>query len=84
VSDGDADEAFGARGWVLVAAVVAAFLLVPGAVYLLPALSSDADLPFLVAMLALPMLPAVLLGAVAVWSLAGTARRESDDPGQDL
>ncbi|MFB6281602.1 MAG: hypothetical protein ABEH40_06250 [Haloferacaceae archaeon] len=70
---------FGARGWVLVGAVVLSTVVVPGLVYALPALPADAGLPFLVAMLALPLLPAVLLGAAAVWSM--TAATGPDDRG---
>ena len=68
---------FGSRGWILVGVVVLSFLVVPGIVYLFPALPADAGLPFLVAMLAFPMLPAVLLGLTAVWSMTA-ATREKD------
>jgi hypothetical protein len=72
-------EGFGARGWLLVAVVVTSVLVVPGIVYLFPALPADAGLPFLVAMLVFPMLPAVLLGLTAVWSMtAATGDRETD------
>lgn len=70
---------FGARGWFLVAAVVLSVLVVPGVVYLFPALPADAGLPFIAAMLVLPMLPAVLLGLTAVWSMtAAVGDREKD------
>lgn len=72
---------FGRRGWLLVAAVVAATLVLPGLVYALPTLPADAGLPFLVAALVLPMLPAVALGLVAVWSMTaatGDAGRPDD------
>lgn len=70
---------FGARGWILVAVVVLSVLVVPGAVYLFPALPADAGLPFIAAMLVLPMLPAVLLGLTAVWSMtAAVGDREKD------
>jgi hypothetical protein len=68
-------DGFGRRGWVLVAAIVLAFLVIPGVVYLFPALPADAGLPFLAAMLVLPLAPAVLLGLVAVWSMTA-ARSE--------
>lgn len=70
-------EGFGSRGWALVGVVVLSVLVVPGVVYLFPALPADAGLPFLVAMLAFPMLPAVLLGLTAVWSMTA-ATREKD------
>jgi hypothetical protein len=70
---------FGTRGWFLVAVVVLSVLVVPGAVYLFPALPADAGLPFVAAMLVLPMLPAVLLGLTAVWSMTAAAGdREKD------
>lgn len=74
-ADADADAGgFGARGWVLVGVVVLSTVVVPGLVYAVPALPADAGLPFLVAMLVLPLLPAVLLGAAAVWSLSAAGR----------
>lgn len=68
----DADDAagFGRRGWVLVGVVLLSLVVIPGLIYAFPAAPADAGLPFLVAMLVLPMLPAVLLGAVAVWSMS--------------
>jgi hypothetical protein len=50
------------REWLLVAAVVVATLVVPGLIYLRPP-----ALPFRLAFLVLPLVPAVLLGAVAVY-----------------
>ncbi|MGM0605818.1 MAG: hypothetical protein ACQETB_09115 [Halobacteriota archaeon] len=61
--------AFDARGWVLVAAVVACFLVVPGVIYLFPSVPSSSGLPFFTAFLVLPLVPAVLLGVIAVWSM---------------
>jgi len=61
------DDDLGSVGWALVAVVVAAFLVIPGVIYLFPT-GPQAGLPFLVAMLALPFAPALLLGGVAVWT----------------
>ena len=66
---------FGDRGWVLVATVVIAFLVIPGVIYLRPALPGEAGLSFIVAMLILPLVPAVLLGLTAVWSMRESRRR---------
>lgn len=83
-SDADADTAplpgpppdgFGDRGWVLVATVVLAFLVIPGIIYLRPALPGEAGVPFIVAMLILPLVPALLLGLTAVWSMSASRRR---------
>lgn len=66
---------FGDRGWVLVATVVLAFLVIPGIIYLRPALPGEAGLSFVVAMLILPLVPAVMLGLTAVWSMRASRRR---------
>ena len=70
-SDANAEDEqeFGRRGWVLVGVLVVSMLVVPGIIYLYPAGPGNLGVPFLAAMLALPMLPALLLGVTAVWSL---------------
>jgi hypothetical protein len=68
---GEVDEEFDWRGWLLVAAVVVAFLVVPGALYLLPAArGSVAALGWgwRHTYLALPLIPAIVLATIAVWS----------------
>lgn len=69
------DDAFGARGWVLVGVLVLSLLVVPGVIYLYPAAPAAAGLPFFAAMLALPLVPALLLGLAAVWSMTAARRR---------
>ena len=69
--DPNAGRRFDWRGWVLVATVAVSFLLVPGAILLLPGardLLGSFGLSLRDAYLTLPLLPAFLLGAVAVWS----------------
>ncbi|WP_336002032.1 hypothetical protein [Halorientalis halophila] len=59
------------RGWLLVGAIVIAFLVVPGALYLLPAARGGLaalGLGWRHTYLALPLIPALLLAAIAVWS----------------
>ena len=56
------------RGWTLVAAVVVAFLVVPGIIYLYPRVGTTFGLSFWDAYLALPMIPALILGLLAVWA----------------
>lgn len=73
--DGDADG-FGAKGWVLVGILVFSVLIVPGIIYLYPAAPGEAGLSFVVAMLVLPMVPAVLLGLTAVWSMTAASHDE--------
>ncbi len=63
MADSAADgAAFDWRGWLLVAVVVLSFVVVPVVIVLRPP-----QIPFEAAFLALPMVPAVLLGATAVW-----------------
>lgn len=57
------------RGWVLVAVVVIAAIVAPGIIYLSPP-----QLPFKFSYLVLPLIPAFLLGATAVW-VAISSRR---------
>jgi hypothetical protein len=64
-------EQFDWRGWVLVAVVVLSFLAVPGAILYLPQAQGVVEslgLTLRDAYLALPMIPALLLGATAVWA----------------
>ena len=63
------DDGLGRAGWVLVAAVVVAVLVVPGAIYLWPAGGAVFGATYRTAMLVLPMVPAVFLGLVAVWAM---------------
>lgn len=73
--DGGEPDGFGTRGWALVGIVVLSTLVVPGVVYLLPRLLGTAGVPYIVALLVLPMVPAILLGLTAVWSMAASGRR---------
>ena len=62
---------FGTSGWILVGMIGVAFLLVPGAILLLPAAQgviSSFGLTLRDAYLTLPLVPAFALGALAVWS----------------
>jgi len=58
-----ATDSFGWRGWVLLAVVAFSFVVVPVVVIWRPPL-----LPRWVALVALPMVPGILLGATAVWA----------------
>lgn len=59
----DADREFGRSGWLLVGVIVLAFVVAPLLIYLRPP-----GVPFKIAYLVLPLVPALLLGATAVWS----------------
>lgn len=69
--DAAAERTFDWRGWVLVGALVVAFLVVPVALLALPharAFVGRLGLTWWDAYLVLPLAPALLLGVVAVWS----------------
>ena len=62
------DRTFDWRGWILVGAIFIAFLVIPGLIYLYPRVPSNFGLSFWGAYLVLPLLPAILLGLLAVWA----------------
>jgi len=67
----DTSEEFGREGWVLVGMILLGFLVVPIAILVLPAAQGvvrSLGLTLRAAYLALPLVPAFLLGAIAVWS----------------
>jgi hypothetical protein len=73
----ETSEEFGREGWVLVAMIVLGFLVIPIAILLLPAAQGfvrSLGLTLRAAYLALPLVPAFLLGAVAVWSALRSRR----------
>ena len=59
----EVDREFDWRGWTLVGVVFFAFVVAPLVVYTRPP-----QLPWWVALVVFPLLPAVLLGATAVWA----------------
>jgi hypothetical protein len=65
------EEGFDWRGWLLVGVVVVAFLVVPTAILSLPqaqGLVTSLGLSLRDTYLVLPLIPAFLLGVVAVWA----------------
>ena len=66
-------EGFGSKGWIMVAAVVLCFLVIPGVIYLRPTAPAQLGLPFFTTFLVLPLSPAVGLGLLAVWSMRAAA-----------
>lgn len=65
------DDDFDWRGWLLVGTIVVAFLVVPTAVLFLPQAQGfirSLGLTLRDAYLVLPLVPAFLLGATAVWA----------------
>jgi len=67
---GAAPDGFGTAGWVLAAAVFVLTIVIPGAIYLYPELLGTFGAAFFVTYLLLPLVPAVLLGLIAVWSMS--------------
>jgi hypothetical protein len=73
-----ASDEFGWEGWVVVAVLILSFLVVPPAIIYLPEAQGvvrSLGLTMRDAYLALPMVPAILLGAVAVWAAVRHRRR---------
>jgi len=66
-------DGFGRQGWLLVAGVIICFLVIPGFIYLYPTAPSQLGWTFFATFLALPLVPAVLLGLLAVWSMQAAA-----------
>ena len=65
------DSGFDWRGWLLVATILACFLVVPAVILFLPQAEgfiASLGLTLRDAYLVLPLVPALLLGAVAVWA----------------
>jgi len=63
-----ADREFDWRGWTLVVAIFLALVVVPGIIFLYPYLGPMFGLTFWDTYLALPMVPAIVLGILAVWA----------------
>jgi hypothetical protein len=67
----DEGREFGWRGWILVAWILVALVVVPALLFYLPqagAFTKSLGLGFRDAFLVLPLVPALVLGALAVWA----------------
>nr|WP_246066475.1 hypothetical protein [Halorubrum cibi] len=64
-----AADGFGRKGWALTAVLFACVLVIPGIIYAYPYAAGAFGFTFFATYLALPLVPAVLLGLVAVWSM---------------
>jgi len=65
------DRSFGWRGWLLVGALVVAFLVIPWALIVLPPVQRGVTalgLPLRDAYLVVPLVPALVLGLLGVWT----------------
>jgi hypothetical protein len=68
-------ESFDWRGWLLVGCIVVSFLVIPGVILYLPYAQgavTNLGLSWTQAYLVLPMIPAILLGAIAIWAAVGS------------
>ena len=73
----ETSDEFGREGWILVGAILVGFLVIPIAILLLPAAQGvvrSLGLTLRAAYLTLPLVPAFLLGALAVWSALRSRR----------
>ncbi|MFW5938331.1 MAG: hypothetical protein ACOCSN_05235 [Halanaeroarchaeum sp.] len=69
-------DGFGRKGWALTAVLFICVLVIPGIIYAYPYAAGAFGFTFFATYLALPLVPAVLLGLVAVWSMtAATSDR---------
>lgn len=66
-------DGFGWRGWALTAVLFCCVLVIPGIIYVYPYAAGALGFPFLATFLALPLVPALLLGLVAVWSMTAAS-----------
>ncbi|RDI72547.1 hypothetical protein [Halopelagius longus] len=79
VTDEPEPSGFGRTGWGLVVVLVFCTLVVPGLIYLRPTFLGSFGVPYIVALLVLPLLPAVVLGLTAVWSMTGATNGDRGD-----
>jgi hypothetical protein len=66
-----AERDFGLRGWLLVAWLVVALIVVPALLFYIPqagAFTKSIGLGYRDAFLVLPLVPALVLGVLAVWA----------------
>ena len=63
-------QGFGRKGWVLTAALIICVLVIPAIIYVYPYAAGSFGRTFFVTYLILPLVPAVLLGLIAVWSMS--------------
>ena len=67
-------DGFGRKGWALTAVLFTCILVIPGIIYVYPYAAGALGFSFFATYLALPLIPAVLLGLVAVWSMTAATR----------
>ncbi|SNR31332.1 hypothetical protein [Halorubrum vacuolatum] len=76
--DEPAADGFGRQGWALTAALIVCVLVIPGIIYAYPYAAGSFGLSFFGTYLVLPLIPAVLLGLIAVWSMTAATAADGD------
>ncbi|MGZ0746562.1 hypothetical protein [Haloparvum sp. AD34] len=71
----ETDE-FGRAGWALTGMLIVCMLVIPGIIYLYPYFLGSFGLSFFGTYLVLPLIPAAVLGLVAVWSMTAAVHDE--------
>jgi len=69
-------DGFGAKGWALTAVLFVSVIVIPGIIYAYPYAAGGLGFTFFATYLALPLVPAALLGLVAVWSMTAAVADE--------
>jgi len=69
-------DGFGAKGWALTAVLFVSVVVIPGIIYVYPYAAGGLGFTFFATYLALPLVPAALLGLVAVWSMTAATADE--------
>ncbi len=64
----EVDRTFDWRGWILVGAIFVSFFVIPGILLAYPHFGTVFGLGLRDAYLVLPLVPALVLGALAVWA----------------
>ena len=67
-------DGFGRKGWALTAVLFVCVLVIPGIIYAYPYAAGAFGFTFFATYLALPLVPAILLGLVAVWSMTAATK----------
>ena len=71
-------DGFGRRGWALTAVLMICVLVIPGIIYIYPYAAGSLGLSFFGTYLVLPLIPAVLLGLIAVWSMTAAVADDAE------
>ena len=69
-------DGFGVKGWALTGVLFMCVVVIPGIIYAYPYAAGGLGFTFFATYLALPLVPAALLGLVAVWSMTAAVADE--------